>query len=181
VYQVRRPWVESCSRLTPYNRAAYGVVHLIMSSISISTIIILCVLLFPFVPSKLLTPIVLQWYLFAIYEAPNETVQDTIHRCIRHCLPCKFRYVPSNPQPFEQSLTGIDSRVYNCIYKGQPERSLSHFFFFSFKSRLQMGWYLHYASLGNGYLRWVPIIPFPVSRSTHLRVNRRRRLGLYSR
>ena len=70
-----------------------------MSSISISVVIILCVPLFSFVPSKLFMPITLQRYLFAIYEAQNKTVQAAIHRYVRHRLPCKPRYVPSDPTP----------------------------------------------------------------------------------
>ena len=132
-----------------------------MSSISISAVTVLCALLSLLVPRRLLTLIILQWYLFAIYEAPNETVQDTIRCYIRHDLPCKFRYVRSNPNPPNVRLPGANSWVYQCIYKGRRGRSLFRFFFFSFKSRLYVGWYLYYPPLGNGHLRWVPHFPYP--------------------
>jgi len=76
--------------------------------------------LFPFIPNKLLTPIILQWYLFAIYEAPNETIQDTIHRDIQHCLPCKLRYVSSNHNPLNiRSLGSIAGSIIVSIKASQ--------------------------------------------------------------
>ena len=121
VYQVRSSSVVGRkSRLVDPRHliaTAYEVVHLIMSSISISAIIILCA---PFVlllvPSNLLTSSFSQWYLFAIYKAPNETIQDTIHHYIWRDLPCKLRYAPLEPELSKHSLTGADSFVYQCIY-----------------------------------------------------------------
>lgn len=67
-----------------------------MSSVSISAIFLLYALLSTFAPTKSLTPNIFQWYLFAIYKAPNETIQVAIYRHFRHDLSCKFRYAHCN-------------------------------------------------------------------------------------
>jgi len=115
--------------------SAYELVHLIMSSISISAIFLLCAPLLSFVPTSCSRLLSVQWCIFAIYEAPDQTVQTAIYRHFLHDLSCKF------------------SCIHQCISKGRPERSLFRIFFFSFESRLQMGWYFNYPSLGFGYLR----------------------------
>jgi hypothetical protein len=153
-----------------------------MSSISISTIIILCALLFPFVPSKPLTPIIFQWYLFAIYKAPNEAIQDTIHRYIQHDLPCKFRYVLSNPQTRRTFAHQVDSWSITVSIKASQNALCS--VFSSFPSNQDCKW-----GGVSIILPWVTAIfggcplsiPFPVSRKTHIRFDRRRRVGLYNR
>lgn len=139
---IGHPYKKSQPSLTPPHliATAYEIVHLIMSSISISTIFLLCALL----PLLLAPPptsphhnYLFQWYLFAIYKAPNKTIQVAIYHHFLHDLHCKFGYVPLLLQTLPgRSLTKLDSHLYQCICKSQPERSLFRFLFFPFQSRL---------------------------------------------
>ena len=155
-----------------------------MSSISISVIILLCALLSPFIPGKLLTQIIPQRYLFAIYKAPHEIIQVTVHRCIRHRLSCKSRYVPSNLNSSNICSLGSTGVSISVSIRAGRQNTLCSVFS-SFPSNHDCKW--------GGIsiiLPWVTAIlggffiiasPFPVSRKTHTRINRRRRTSLYSR
>lgn len=154
-----------------------------MSSISISVIIILYVLLFRFGPSKLLKPNIPQRYLFAIYKAPNEAIQSTLYRYIRHRLPCKLGYVPSDLNSSNtRSLGSIVVSISVSIKAGGQGALCSVFSSFPSNQDCKWGgvsitlpWVT--AILGGSFI--IPF-PFPVSRKTHLRFNRRRRASLHN-
>lgn len=78
-------------------------------------------------PQAAHTSIIFQRYIFALYEAPDEIVQDTIHRYIRDNLSCKFRYVPSNPNPLDIRSPGGIAGSISVSIKGSQNALCSVF------------------------------------------------------
>lgn len=186
MYQVRLPSVahqKSCGPLTPLyryslqNRSPDHVFHFNLHHLSFVR---------PSVPvgspGNPLKPIVSQWYLFAIYTAPNETIQVAIYRHFLHHLPRKLRYIRFIPNP-SNSRSLSSSSVGSISVSVKASQNALCSVFSSFPSNQDCKW--GGASI---ILPWVSVIcgGFPLSsyppepRKTHVRFNRRRRIDLHN-